>query len=68
MTLPDERKNAVQAAQEFLRQLLDPAQTPRVPRAIRREARARLKHYPGAFDLEGWDGSPIRKSTKTKDL
>jgi len=30
----------------FLARLSDPAQTPRVPHALRREARALLRHYP----------------------
>lgn len=51
MTLPDERRRAIQATREFLRSLLDPKETPRVPREVRLEARRCLKHYPTAFDM-----------------
>ena len=46
MTLPHERELAVHNTREFLLSLLNPTLTPRVPRAIRLEARALLKHYP----------------------
>lgn len=49
MTLPDERYNALQNTRNFLRDLLDPKQTPRVPREIRRQAYWCLKHYPDEF-------------------
>ena len=52
MTLPDERANAIRQARRFLLQLMDPRETPRIPRAVRMEARARLKHYPTDLDLE----------------
>lgn len=52
MTLPDERYRAVKYARDFLRSLLDPKLTPRVPRAIRRQALSVLRHYPGELDLE----------------
>lgn len=51
MTLPDERTRAVYYTQSFLRRLLDPKATPKVPRAIRLEARRLLKHYPQLFEL-----------------
>lgn len=37
---------------EFLYALLDPKKTPRVPRLIRRWARACLKHHPSERDIE----------------
>lgn len=46
MTLPWQRELAVHNTREFLLSLLNPQRTPRVPRAIRLEARALLKHYP----------------------
>lgn len=52
MTLPRERYYAVINAGEFLRSLLDPKKTPRVPSEIRRQAYQRLKHYPHAMDME----------------
>lgn len=52
MTLPNERFRAIKQAREFLFDLLDPKKTPRVPKAIRREARWRLKHYPLSYDMD----------------
>jgi len=46
MTLPDERVWAVEEARLFLRGLLDPRVTPRVPFWIRRKAQEHLRHYP----------------------
>lgn len=46
MTLPYEQDLAIANTRNFLLALLDPRRTPRVPRAIRLEARALLKHYP----------------------
>ena len=52
MTLPDERTRAILWARAFLLDLMDPAKTPRVPRAIRRRAYSVLKHYPGWLDMK----------------
>lgn len=52
MTMPYERKNAVERTEDFLFRLIDPKQTPRIPSEIRREARALLKHYPAKFYME----------------
>ena len=52
MTVPDERYNSLRYAKIFLRSLLDPKQTPRVPKNIRQDARARLKHFPSDCELE----------------
>ena len=52
MTLPDERYRALQWAEQFLQDLLDPSKTPRVPRKIREQARSVLRHYPGAYYIE----------------
>lgn len=51
MTLPVERTRAVCATRSFLARLLRPADTPRVPSAVRKEASALLRHYPGEVDL-----------------
>lgn len=51
MTLPDERTRAVLNARDFLRELLDPKKTPRVPLEVRRRARSILKHYPWEMHL-----------------
>ena len=46
MTLPEEEARAIAATRTFLYALLDPKQTPRVPREVRQRARRVLKHYP----------------------
>jgi hypothetical protein len=56
MTLPDERYRAVVQTQRFLLRLLT---TPRVPKAVKDEARACLRHYPSDFDMQqAAEGSP----------
>lgn len=52
MTLPYERLRAVKMTEEFLKELLDPKKTPRVPKDIRRQALYCLRHYPGTWDME----------------
>ena len=52
MTLPYERRNAVNRTREFLYELLDPKKTPRVPKPIREQAYRCLKHYPLTFEME----------------
>jgi hypothetical protein len=52
MTLPVERKRSINHARDFLRSLLDPKQTPRVPKEIRLQAYRVLKHYPSEYDVE----------------
>lgn len=52
MTLPDERYRAVRYARQFLRDLLDPKKTPKVPRSVRERAHRVLRHFPGEFDME----------------
>jgi len=46
VTTPDEEARAIASARTFLYALLDPRQTPRVPREVRQRARRVLKHYP----------------------
>jgi len=49
MTLPDERYRAVVQTQRFLLRILT---TPRVPKAVKDEARACLRHYPNEYDMK----------------
>lgn len=51
MTMPNERTRAVQWAADLLRRLKSKSLTPRVPQAIRDEAHAILRHYPGEWDI-----------------
>ena len=51
MTLPDERYRAVKWADSFLQRLAG-GEFPRVPKAVREEARSILRHYPSTYDLD----------------
>ena len=46
MTTPQEEHYALIRARQFLVDLMDPKKTPRVPKYVREEARARVKHFP----------------------
>ncbi len=50
MTLPDERYRAVKWAEDLLKRLAGGA-IPRVPKAVRDEARSVLRHYPSSYDM-----------------
>jgi hypothetical protein len=50
MTLPDERYRAVKWAEGFLKRLAG-GEYPRVPKAVRDEARSVLRHYPSGYDM-----------------
>ena len=52
MTLPYERYNAVIRTEEFLKDLMDPKKTPRVPKEVRDQAYYCLRHYPGGYYLD----------------
>jgi hypothetical protein len=52
MTLPDERYRAVKKARDFMRDLLDPKKTPKIPSAIRQRAASCLRHFPWEYDME----------------
>jgi len=52
VTIPAERTRAVLAGEDFLVDLLTPAKTPRVPKAIRERARRVLRHYPGRINMK----------------
>jgi len=51
MTIPKERYNSLMATRRFLVSLLYPELTPKVPKKIRMEARARLKHFPCNIEI-----------------
>jgi hypothetical protein len=48
MTLPDERYRAVVQTKRFLLEILT---TPRVPKAVKDQARSMLRHYPSDYDM-----------------
>jgi hypothetical protein len=51
VTLPDERYRSVKYAAEFLSRLAG-GEYPRVPKAVRDEARSILRHYPSQWDMQ----------------
>lgn len=52
MTMPNERRWAVNNTRQFLLDLMDPKKTPRVPSSVRKEASRCLRHYPGEYYME----------------
>ena len=52
MTLPNERYNAIKYTEAFLKSLLDPKVTPRVPKEIRQRAYSCLRHYPSKYHMD----------------
>jgi hypothetical protein len=52
MTIPFERTRALVQTKQFLEAMLDPKETPRVPRWMRGRAKALLRHYPGLCEIE----------------
>jgi len=53
MTTVDEQYMAMHNTRSFLYRLINPKSTPKVPKKIREEARAILKHFPNASCLNG---------------
>lgn len=51
MTISSERTSSLIITEQFLKDLLDPKKTPRVPKAVRQQASRCLRHHPGMFDL-----------------
>jgi hypothetical protein len=49
MTLPDERYRAVIQTKKFLEELLT---TPRIPKAVKDNAKWCLRHYPTEWDMQ----------------
>ena len=52
MTTTEEMLNAIDNARNFMYRLLDPKQTPRVPKSVRKDARDRLKHFPSQYNTD----------------
>ena len=66
MTLPDERYRAVVQTQRFLLRILT---TPRVPKAVKDEARSMLRHYPSDYDMNrAARGAPEVFAERMEDL
>lgn len=52
MTMPYQRYHSISNTEQFLLSLCDARATPRVPGAVRDQARRLLRHYPTSLDLE----------------
>jgi hypothetical protein len=66
MTLPDERYRAVVQTQRFLLEILT---TARIPKVIKDQARACLRHYPSEWDMDrAADGSPDVFQKRMEDV
>ena len=52
MTMPLERRQAVNRTRQFLIDLMDPKKTPRIPKTIREQAYRCLKHYPNEYTID----------------
>jgi len=66
MTLPDERYRAVVQTQRFLLKILT---TPRIPKAVKDEARACLRHYPNEYDMNhAAEGAPDIFAKRMEDV
>lgn len=52
MTLPDERYRSLVYTKQFLLDLMNSKETPRVPKIIRQHARSLLRHWPDNYHLE----------------
>lgn len=63
MTIASERTRAVNYTRDFLRDLLDPNKTPRVPTYIRDQAHRLLRHYPWPMYLD-----QVGKCPKCSDI
>jgi len=52
MTLPDERYRSLLEVRKFLGRLTSPTMTPRIPKSVRDQAFALLRHFPDSYVLE----------------
>lgn len=67
MTMPDEAYRAVVQTRRFLLDLLNPQKTPRVPTAVRLQARRLVKHYPFECEVAISDSGILKVAvSKTK--
>ncbi len=60
---PSQQVSAVVATRDFLLRLINTKETPRIPREVRREARALLRHFPIADELR----PVLQEGLATKD-
>ena len=51
MSIKQEKQRAIIIARAFMRDLLDPKKTPRIPKTVRDRAYWALRHYPADFDI-----------------
>lgn len=65
---PEQQVTAVCQAREFLVRLINTRQTPGIPREVRREARALLRHYPPAVQLRAMLEGSVERADGLTDL
>jgi hypothetical protein len=64
--MPDERYRAVVQTKRFLLRLLS---TPRVPKAVKDEARSCLRHYPDEWEMQrAAEGAPDVFAERMEDV
>lgn len=73
MSLKSEKLNALKRTREFMRDMLDPKKTPRVPKVIRKAAYWNLRHWPWEQDVlirddDGKFRVPSRSNKKHKPI
>lgn len=64
MSTFEEEKRSIESVRKFIYDLLDPKQTPKVPKSVRLRARQVVKHYPISLDLfvqKWYDEDPTGK-------
>jgi len=54
MTLPYENYTSLNNTRNFLKDLMDPKKSPKVPKQVRQRARNLLKHFPADFEVCEW--------------
>ena len=54
MTLPYEEKFSLRSTRDFMRDLLNPKATPKVPKSIRDRAYRCLKHFPFEHRIDSY--------------
>ena len=52
MTMPNERREAIERTERFLIDLLNPKVTPKIPSEVRQRAYSCLRHFPREYDME----------------
>lgn len=68
MTMPSEEVRSLSQSRQFLRDLLDPSKTSRVPRAVREQAIHCLHHFPFECHIEQRWADDVCKCGKDREF